>query len=171
MPASLLSSRVKVSGCFDANTGFDGTAYQADWPDGNTRLHPTSVQFSSPLTGEDFGTNYERMAFETDLPAIENAITPPCNVLTGAHCTLIPTTDDGTPANFYPFYSINQHGNDCTWLLGNDIAGLTTNDFGRNAQYGSLLALPHLRFGGGGASIQVIFDFRQILSRNPCPAQ
>jgi hypothetical protein len=110
------------------------------------------------------------MAFEADLPALEAQIGT-CNVLTGAGCTLIPPTDDGVPANFYPFYSIGQHGGNCTWLLGNDIPGVTTNDFGKNAQYGSPLALPYLKFGGHGATIDVIFDFRQILSENPCPAE
>ena len=43
------------------------------------------------------------------------------------------------------------------------------NNFGRNAQYGSLLSSSYLIFGGGGASHQLINNFRQILS-NPCPA-
>ena len=47
-------------------------------------------------------------------------------------------------------------------------AGATTN-FGRNAQYGSLLSLTYLIFGGGGATRQLINNFRQIIP-NPCPA-
>jgi len=39
--ASLL---VQVSGCNGTNApGFDGSSYQADWPDGNTSLHPTAL--------------------------------------------------------------------------------------------------------------------------------
>ncbi len=167
IPATF-SSRIQVSGCVDTNAGFDGVSYQPVWPDGNTRLHPTPIRFTSPLTGKDYNTNYKRMAFEANLPAIEG---PPCDITTGANCTLIPITDDGQPANFYPFFSITQPGNDCQWLLGNDIPGVTANDFGQNAQYGSILGLSHLRLGGGGAVHTVFADFRQILSKNPCPAE
>ena len=78
-------------------------------------------------------------------------------------------TDDSQPANFYPFYSIHQGKSGCTWLLGNDIPGMTTNDFGKNNQYGNLLFLTYLAFGGGGATLTRINNFRQVLS-NPCPA-
>jgi hypothetical protein len=109
-----------------------------------------------------------RVAFEADLPRIE---TNTCSRSTGAGCTLIPTTDKGTPAAFYPFFSAFQHGiqnQKCMWGFGNDLPGATT-DFGRNAQYGSLLSLTYLAFGGGGATIQRFNDLRQIIS-NPCPA-
>ena len=52
-------------------------------------------------------------------------------------------------------------------IIGNDLPGATT-DFGRNAQYGSLLSLTYLTFGGGGTTIQRFNDFRQTLSRDPC---
>ena len=83
-------------------------------------------------------------------------------------CTLIPTTDDGTPADFYPFYSTGTVRGQCAWMLGNDIPGVTANDFGKNNQYGSLLKLTYLVFGGHGATLQRYNDFRQILSSNPC---
>ena len=102
-----------------------------------------------------------------DLPRIEFNT---CNRSTGAGCTLIPTTDDGTAATFYPFYSTGQIGGGCSWLLGNDIPGVTTNDFGKNNQYGSLLQLTYLAFGGHGATTQRYNNFRQVLSSNPCPA-
>jgi hypothetical protein len=54
--------------------------------------------------------------------------------------------------------------------LGNDIPGQTTNDFGQNNQYGSLLFLDYLIFGGGGATRHITDNFRQILGTNPCPA-
>jgi hypothetical protein len=76
---------------------------------------------------------------------------------TGVGCTLIPTTDKGTPAAFYPFFSAFQHGvhneqgnGRCMWGFGNDLPGATT-DFGRNAQYGALLSLTYLAVGGHGA--------------------
>jgi hypothetical protein len=168
--------RIHVNGCTDSNTGFDGLTYQPVWPDGNRALHPQPILFSSPRTGLGYDTPYSRMAFETDLPRIE---TNTCNRTTGAGCTLIPTTDKGTPAAFYPFYSLFRHpvfgdgagrghdgGSSCRWALGNDLPGAST-DFGRNAQYGSLLSNPYIAFGGGGASVNFNNDFRQIIP-NPC---
>ena len=42
-------------------------------------------------------------------------------------------------------------------------------DFGRNAQYGSLLPSTYLACGGGGATVNRINNFRNIIS-NPCRA-
>jgi hypothetical protein len=170
--ASLL---VQVPGCINpaaAIQGFDGTPYQALWPDGNTALRPTPIQFSSPMTGSGFSVPYDRSAFETDLPRIENA--PGCNRFTGVGCTLIPATDDPAPggvgfqpAVFYPFFSTTGSGTSCLWQLGNHIPG-STNDFGQNAQYGTLLNLTYTLVGGGGVPTTRFNDFRQILSTNPC---
>ncbi len=146
---------VQVSGCFGTNTGFDGVPYQNAWPDGNTRLHPTAIRFTSPRTGEDFDTNYSRMAFETDLPRIEST----CDRSTGAGCTLIPITDDGTPAAFYPYFSIAIQGDTCVWQEGAHIPGSIT-DFGKNAQYGNLLQLTYT--GLKGVPITHFNDFRQV---------
>ena len=160
--------RIHVNGCTDTNTGFDSFDYQPVWPDGNTALHPEPIRFSSPQTGPFDAVNYSRVAFEANLPRIE---TNTCNRTTGAGCTLIPTTDKGTPAAFYPFFSTLQpqgEGNGCRWAFGNDLPGETT-DFGRNAQYGSLLFSNYLIFGGGGAFRTITNNFRQILT-NPCPA-
>jgi hypothetical protein len=142
---STSSSLVPVSGCLGTNTGFDGVPYQPVWPDGNTTLHPTSILFTSPLTGQGYSVRYSRMAFEADLPRIEFNT---CNRLSGAGCTLIPTTDDGQPAAFYPFFDITGTGNrkspltasswgSCVWQLGNHIPGSKN-------------------------------DFRNIVSKNPC---
>jgi hypothetical protein len=160
--------RIQVNGCTDTNTGFDSFDYQPVWPDGNTALHPEPIRFSSPQTGPFDTVNYSRVAFEADLPRIE---TNTCDRSTGAGCTLIPTTDKGTPAAFYPFFSTLQpqgEGNGCRWAFGNDLPG-ATSDFGRNAQYGTLLSSTYLIFGRGGASHNLINNFRQILP-NPCPA-
>ena len=61
-----------------------------------------------------------------------------------------------------------EHVGGCVWGFGNNLPGATSN-FGRNAQYGSLLSTTYLAVGGGGATVQRINNFRQILS-NPCPA-
>src|SRR6266700_5501738 len=168
--ASLL---VKVPGCVNPaaiNQGFAGTPYQDLWPDGNTRLHPTPILFTSPLTGSGYDVQYSRTAFETNLPRIEN---PPCDRFTGTGCTLIPTTDDlgpsgaPEPAVFYPFFSTANRGGECVWQEGNHIPR-STNDFGQNAQYGSLLNLTYTTIGGGPTTR--FNDFRQVLSQNPCTA-
>jgi hypothetical protein len=157
---------INVNGCTDTNTGFDGSDYQPVWPDGNGALHPEPVLFSSPLTGASDAVKYSRVGFEANLPRIEST----CHRTTGAGCTLIPTTDKGTPAAFYPFFSAlhpRGRGNDCLWAFGNDLPGAST-DFGGNAQYGSLLTTASLVFGGHGATVNLIDNFRQILP-NPCP--
>src|SRR5579885_250179 len=163
-PASA-SSLVPVSGCLGTNTGFDGVPYQTLWPDGNTNLHPTSILFSSPLTGSGYNVQYSRMAFEADLPRIEVST---CDRNTGAGCTLIPSTDDGMPAVFYPFYIDRMTSDGCVWQLGNHIPG-SMNDFHQNQQYGTLLNLTYTTLGGGPTTRYN--DFRQILSSNPCPAE
>jgi hypothetical protein len=172
-PASK-SSLVQLNGCTDTNTGFDGIDYKPVWGDGNP-LHPTPIKFTSPLTGPGYQHQYERAALEADLPRIE---VPVCNRTTGAGCTLIPITDTGQPAEFYPYFSIarasrqggdSQGGRGCVWQFGATPPG-TTNDFGQNAGYGPLLFNPYLIFGGGGAARVITNDFRNVFSSNPCPA-
>ena len=170
--ASLL---VKVTGCVNpaaVNLGFDGVPYQPVWPDGNTTLHPTPIRFSSPLTGSGYNVNYQRFAFEADLPRIENPAV--CDRFTGVGCTLIPSTDDpaigGTgfePAAFYPFFSTGHGLTGCDWQIGNHIPG-SINDFHQNQQYGTLLNITYTNTGGGPTTRYN--DFRQVFSSNPCQA-
>jgi hypothetical protein len=153
----------KVSGCSYTNVpGYDGASYQPLWPNGNTKMHPTAFQFTSPETGAKYSVQYRHAAFEADLPGIE----PTCNTATGAGCTLIPQTDEGDPATFYPFYSITKTSHGCVWQFGNDIPGQIT-DFGQNGQYGTLLQQSYTQ--QGGSSSNSYQDFRNILSNNPCP--
>jgi len=166
---------VQVNGCNGTNApGFDGTSYLKDWPDGNTYLHPTPELFSSPLTGSFYNVNYSTAAFESDTPRIEAPdLGGTCNRTTGAGCTIVPPTDDGQPATFYPFFSITSFfpiGGTCRWFIGDVIPGVSANDFGGVSQYGTLLPLQYLVFGGGGATHMVINDFQNNLGRNPCPA-
>ncbi len=170
-PASA-STLVQVSGCQGTNAGFDGVPYQPLWPDGNTSLRPTPIKFSSPLTGSGYNIQYSRFAFEADLPRIEDPTV--CNRFTGVGCQLIPTTDDPDPsgagfqpAAFYPFFSIGSGAEGCTWRLGNHLPN-SSNDFGQNAQYGTLLNLTYTTTGGGPTTRYN--DFRQIFSSNPCKA-
>jgi hypothetical protein len=121
------------------------------------------VRFSSPLTGPNLDTNYQRAGLEADLPNIE----APCDVTTGAGCTLVPVRDDGAPALLYPYYSITR-GPHCQWQFGGAIPHSAT-DFGAEAQWGPLLRLEYLTFGGGGQTQRLFSDFRNLFA-NPCPA-
>jgi hypothetical protein len=151
----------KVAGCTFTNTGFDGASYQKLWPDGNTVLHPTPFQFSSPGTGLNYTSQYQQVGLEADLPAIEST----CNTSTGMGCTIIPQTDEHVAAQFYPYYSTTRTQQGCEFQFGNTIPGEITN-FGGHAQWGTLLPLDYTTTGGGAALSYN--DFRNILPFNPC---
>ena len=160
------STLVPISGCQGTNTGFDGVPYQPLWPDGSS-TRAGSFFFSSPLTGEDYNKQYAQIAFAADLPLIENI--QGCDVFTGNSCSIIPRTDDGKTAAFYPYFSIGSKNGACQWTFGTDVRGFTVNDFGKNAQYGDLIQLQFLAFGGNG-SILTIFGAYTGFHPNPCPA-
>jgi len=122
---------------------FDGTSYQADWPDGS-KGHPTSFQYIGPFTGG--GSTYPTVQYETDLAASEIQ----CNIGTGAGCTA-PPLGPGNKPTFYPFWTIGSlFGGGgahpvCVWNFGNVIPGTTLQSFGGPAEYGT----PDVaRFGG-----------------------
>jgi hypothetical protein len=121
---------------------YDGTSYHADWPNGSKNF-PTSLEYTSPTSN---GHAYPDVQYETDAPASEQL----CTVTTGSGCVVPPI---GAPGKFYPFWSLTNketmkgvtgHGA-CLWNFGNDIRRVTTNDFGKDKQYGK----PDLaRYGG-----------------------
>lgn len=162
------SLRVQISGCTGSDNDFDGVSYQRTWP-GSTdpatdaALHPRSVLLTSPTFNGD--RNFDRIAFEADLPRIEAAdFGGACNRLTGANCVNPPPG-----ANFYPIYSTRGSADDgCQWQLGGPRIPGTTNAFGGNstAQYGPLLFLDYP--GPGFTPIHQTNDFRQVLTNNPC---
>jgi hypothetical protein len=158
------STLVRVNGCYGTNTGFDGTSYLKDWPNGNNALTPSPTIFTSPLTGAAYTTQYAQAAFNTDLPRIEFST---CDRQTGTGCTLIPTTDDGTPATFYPYYTSGSALGGCAWTIGQNVPGFSTADYGKNAQYGSLLKVVYTNIGG--TTLFHFNDFQRILPGNPCP--
>lgn len=160
-PASTL---IRVSGCYFTNTGFDGTSYLRDWPNGNRSLTPSPTIFTSPKTGAGYHSQYPQAAFNTDLPRIEFNT---CDRQTGHGCTLIPTTDDGTPAAFYPYYTSGKALGGCAWTIGQNVPSFSTRDYGKNAQYGSLLKVIYTNIGG--TRIFHYNDFQKILPNNPCP--
>ena len=113
---------------------FDGLSYRPDWPNGSSNF-PTPFKYTGPFTR---GHSYPNIQFETNTAASEFL----CDVATGTGCTAPPQG-----AQFYPFWTLgsqSKHGV-CVWSFGNDIAGLTVNDFGQAAEYGT----PDVaRFGG-----------------------
>jgi hypothetical protein len=158
-------SFVPVTGCVGNDVDFDGTAYGLNWPGtGNLsqdpNIHPSPIQFTSPQFTTPFGllANYDRIAFETDLPSIE----PACDVKSGIGCTNPPA---GAP--FYPIFSSTVDGSHkCWWQLGGpDIPG-TLNNYGgtSDVQFGDLLTLAYPT--SSGPSLEKL-NFRQTLG-NPC---
>ncbi|MDP9343296.1 MAG: hypothetical protein M3Q23_14630 [Actinomycetota bacterium] len=155
--------------CLDTNSGFDGRSYLPDWPDGNPN-HPTPVLFTA-RTGVNSNVRYEHAAFEADTPRIEAAdFGGLCNRDTGSGCTIVPRTDDpGRPlATFYPYFStVNTQENNCAWAIGGALPN-TISDYGKQSQYGALLPLHYIQFGGGGAYITRFNDYRNVLPDSPC---
>jgi hypothetical protein len=167
------SSRIPVGGCFGADLDFDSPPYRFDWPGTSTdpafdrEFHPQPIQFTSPLFKSKWGKweNYDRVAFETDLPALEQN----CDFITGSGCENPPPG-----AEFYPIYSTGyldpDHDNDkdlCFWQFGGTHIPRTTNTFGGTSttEYGSLLALSYPEVGG---SVTGFEDYRRVLGHNAC---
>lgn len=138
---------------------------------GNTSLHPTPIVFTSPRTGSGYNVNYSQSAFETGTPRIEgDDLGGSCSRFTGIGCTLLPPIDEGKAVSFYPFFSStgSSGGSRCQWLIGNDVPGLTANDYGKTNQYGALLSQNYLIFGGHGATRIRYSDYRSTPTTNPC---
>ncbi len=174
--SAAFSTFVPITGCIATDNDFDGTSYQPVWPgtDPNRgqdkKYHPSSVTFTSPLFN---GTkNYDRVAFEADLPRIEAAdFGGNCNRFTGMGCVNPPPG-----SNFYPIYttgsstenpSANGH---CVWQLGGPYLKGTTNTFGGNsaAEYGPLL---FSFYPNPNPAVRLrTNNFRNVLDTNPCPA-
>jgi hypothetical protein len=172
-------SIVPVGGCLGTDTpDFDGVPYQASaWPgNGNDANTPAPMTFTSPLI--DGRVNYNRVAFEADLPRIEAPdLGGTCDRNTGVGCTNPPT-----PTAFYPIYTTGTadlygtdgrgrgHDRACVWQLGGPDYPGTTNTFGgtSTAEYGPLLQ--SLYPGVGYTPSYRYNNFRQILQVNPCPS-
>ncbi|MDQ6914451.1 MAG: hypothetical protein M3155_01410, partial [Actinomycetota bacterium] len=172
------STRVQVGGCLGTDVDFDGPEYSNNWPGtAPTRaldksLHPQAIRFSSPTT--DDGANFQRVAFEADLPRIESLTNPPCQRFISNPTIANPGQGCVNPpvgASFYPFFT-TRGGNDssCSWQLGGANIPGTTNLFGGGsaAEYGGLLKLAYPE-RNGQPTIRYN-DFRQILAGNPCRA-
>jgi len=163
---------VHINGCFQSDGDFDGQSYRLDWPGTNpdptidASLHPSPVLFTSPLANGN--TNYNNVAFETDLPRIEasdSQLNPPfCDRFSGANCVNPPAG-----AQFYPIYSTRMDSGTCTWQQGGPFIPGTIDDFGGTSatEYGNLLLTPY-----PVKSNKISWrynNFQNDLGTNPCP--
>jgi uncharacterized repeat protein (TIGR01451 family) len=115
-----------IGGCTASDLDHDGTSYVADWPDG-TAGHPAPIIITAPndkgvgpLSANTIGGSTYNQGFKS----IEFR------------------TTESTTGTFYPFWSQAGTGPSCVFNFGNDIPGVTTNDFGQRAQYFTTIANP-----------------------------
>jgi hypothetical protein len=140
-----------VTGCLldifqNGDLDFDGTSYRKDWPDGSPN-HPTSIRYIGPFDAS--GHPYPQIQFQSNVPGSEFL----CSTPTGLNCDVKPLG-----SKFYPFWTLNNSqklagsrapAHACVWNFGNTIAHVTTQSFGKDAEYG----VPDLaRFGGTNTS-------------------
>jgi hypothetical protein len=168
--SSAFSLLVRIGGCVATDNDFDGVSYQPVWPGTarsstqDERLHPTSVLFSSPLFNGS--QNYERVAFEADLPRIEAAdFGGACNRTTGAGCVNPPPG-----ANFYPIYSTGAFNGACIWqLAGPRIRARRTRSAARPPP-SSVRCSKASTPWPASCRASATTTSGNILSTNPCPA-
>jgi hypothetical protein len=179
-------------GCLAPDSDFDGPSYQqANWPGGtgaDPAKVPTPIVFSSPLFAGGgkggkgkFNNEYQRIAFENDLPRIEGSDFSNNNNCARHVTNPTDPTPPGPPgtgcvnppngATLYPTFStFNGPNGQCLWEEGGGSFANATNNFGgtSTAEYGGLLLL---NYPVAGPSVSQRYnDFRNTLSTNPCPA-
>lgn len=172
---------IQIGGCIDADTDFDGVPYRHNtWPGSfkdpvrDALFHAEPVIFSSPLFADAKGRmeNFSRVAFETDLPRIEFATTPPCQRHLSNPADKHPGHGCVNPpkgADFYPFFSTRLDRAGCRWQEGGPFIPGTLDDFGGSsaAEFGPILANFYPATDG---QPQFIFEnFHRTLPFNPCP--
>jgi hypothetical protein len=182
------TTRIHVTGCLgilgDSDIDFDGVSYDDHaWPGSSSNatvnhlLAPTPLMFTSPTFG---GKDYSRVAFEADLPRIEDFrpddpfggvnqtcqrfITNPSDPNPGQGCVLPPPQ-----SRFYPFYSTRMVGGQCMWQEGGRYLQ-ARNRFGGVKQYGTLFVNKYAGVDANGHMVVSTRynNFHQTLSENPC---
>jgi len=97
------STLIQSADAKGSNVGYDGTSIPTRLAERKlVAVRPIS---SSPVRsrGAAITTNYPGRVQHR--PSRDRGRLGTCNNSTGAGCTIIPPTDDGAPAAFYPFYS------------------------------------------------------------------
>jgi len=169
------SSDIRIGGCLGTDLDFDGVPYQNTWPGTvsnaaqDALFHPTPIMFTSPVFNGT--TQFARAAFETDLPRIEFATSPPCQRHISNPADPSPGSGCVNPpvgATFYPFYSTTGPASACRWQEGGAFIPGTVNSFGGSsaAEFGPLLSLFYP--AANGKATFRFNDFRQVISSNPC---
>jgi len=182
------STLIKVKGCLgvlgDSDIDFDGVSYDEHaWPGSTSNsavdrmLAPRPVMFTSPTFD---GKNYSRVAFEADLPRIEDFrpddpfggvpqtcqrfISNPGDPNPGQGCVLPPPQ-----SRFYPFYSTRMVGGQCVWQEGGRYLP-ATNRFGGVNEFGNLFVNTYASQDPNGhlAVTTRYNNFHQTLASNPC---
>lgn len=175
---------VAIGGCTSTDFDFDGVPYQQVWPGtlknqlADTQVHPAPVLFTSPLftnSSTSRQQNFDRVAFEADLPRVESNTNPPCQRHVSNPTDSNPGQDCVNPpvgANFYPIFTTTGGTSACTWQEGGANIPGTNKSFGGNsaAEFGPLLQLAYPAATPPGSVSVRDNDFRQVLSSNPCPA-
>ena len=115
------TTRRGIGGCFGSDNDKDGICYNANWPDG-TPAHPASLILGS---ADDKGVG-----------PLSTSTTSPGDYDEG-YKTIAFRTTESTSTTFYPFWSQAGTGSACKFNFGNDIPSMTTDDFGKAAQYGT----------------------------------
>ncbi|MEY2470772.1 MAG: hypothetical protein QOK28_101 [Actinomycetota bacterium] len=168
------STLVRIGGCLDTDTDWDGPPYKRVWPGTDpdpatdVALHGGPVSFSSPISA---GRNYERVAFENALAFDERTEAGgPCHLLTGEGCV-----DPPPGAAFYPVFSTRDDAGACSWQMGGRMLPDTKNTFGdAAAEYGPVTALlypgPLIEQPPGDHPTWDYTVFRRVLDSNPCRA-
>jgi hypothetical protein len=122
-----------VSGCLDnlfqnGDLDFDGSPYWPEWPTGTspTDKYPGSFVQTAPTSN---GHTYGQYFIQTDTALSESTCTP-----TGGCGVPAPNA----PGKFYPYWSEDTVKGQCTILFGNVAGTKSINDFGKEAQYGTV---------------------------------
>jgi hypothetical protein len=172
----LVPGTKQLTGCVGTDSDFDGVQYFNNWPGTNAnaaqdaKYHASPVVFTSPLFN---GTqNYSQVAFETNLPRIEFATTPPCQRHVYNPSDPSPGTGCVNPpvgTTFYPFYNASSSNGQCAWYEGGQYTPHNVYQGGSStAEYGGL---QEQIYPAAGGTTQGIYEtFHNTLSSNPCPA-
>jgi hypothetical protein len=170
-----------IGGCTFSDEDFDGVPYRNNtWPGSfknpvqDALFHAEPPIFSSPLLTDSAGhkLNFSRVAFETDLPRVEFATTPPCQRHLSNPADKNPGQGCVNPpkgAAFYPFFSTRLDEAGCRWQEGGPFIPGTLDDFGGSskAEFGPILA--NFYPAPDGQPQYIYENFHRTLSFNPCP--